>query len=83
MKPKELKETLNYIKQGATLDRIAKHYDISTRTLQRKLRNYKEDVKIARASYEAWLDTIFYPPQKRITLLEKMIKDIKHLYDNI
>ncbi len=59
MKPKELKEILNFIKQGATLDRIAKHYNISTRTLQRKLKDYKEDVKIARSYYETFLDNLF------------------------
>ena len=59
LKQKELKEILNFIKKGATMDMIAKHYGISTRTLSRKLKDYKKDVRIARAYYQSFIEELF------------------------
>lgn len=59
MKDKELKEILNYIKKGATLDLIAKHYGISLRTLSRKLKPHKEELKMARNYYQSYVEGLF------------------------
>lgn len=59
MNPKQLKEILDYTKKGATLEMIAKHYGISTRTLSRKLKDYKEDLKIARNYYQSFVEGMF------------------------
>ena len=59
LKQKELNEILNFIKKGATMDMIAKHYGISLRTLSRKLKDHKEDVKIAREYYKTVVANIF------------------------
>lgn len=59
LKQKELNEILSFIKKGATMDMIAKHYGISTRTLSRKLKDYKKDLKIAREYYKTVVANIF------------------------
>lgn len=59
LKQKELNEILNFIKKGATMEMIAKHYGISPRTLSRKLKDYKKDLKIAREYYKSVVSNIF------------------------
>lgn len=59
MDKQQLKEILEYTRKGATLEMIAKHYGISTRTLSRKLKDYKEDLKIARAYYKTVVSNMF------------------------
>lgn len=59
MDKQQLKEILEYTRKGATLELIAKHYGISTRTLSRKLKDYKEDLKVARSYYQTWLERMF------------------------
>ncbi len=59
MPKQQLKEILNFIKKGATLEMIAKHYGISLRTLSRKLKPYKQDLKIARSYYQSFIEGMF------------------------
>lgn len=59
MTKSELKEILNYIKKGATLDLIAKKQGISLRTLSRRLKPYKSEVEEARAIYKQVVINIF------------------------
>lgn len=59
MPKQQIDEILEYTKKGATLEMIAKHYGISTRTLSRKLKDYKQDLKLARNYYQAFLEALF------------------------
>jgi len=55
----QIEEILDFTKKGATLEMIAKHYKISTRTLSRKLKDYKKEMEIARSFYQSFLEGIF------------------------
>lgn len=58
--PKEqLEQILDYTRKGATMEMIARHYGISLRTLSRRLKDYKEDVKQAREYYKTVVSNIF------------------------
>lgn len=54
-----IQEVENWTKKGITLEMIAKHYKISTRTLSRKLKPYKKDLKIWRNYYQSYLEGLF------------------------
>lgn len=59
LEKKQLNEILNFIRKGATMDMIAKHYGISLRTLSRKLKDYKKEIKMAREYYKSVVSNIF------------------------
>lgn len=59
LKPKELNEILEYTRKGATLEMIAKHLGISLRTLSRKLKDEKQELRMAREYYKSVVSNIF------------------------
>lgn len=59
MNNKELNEVLNFIKKGATIKQIAKHYEIPLRTFTRKIALHKDKVKEAREHWKMVAEAIF------------------------
>lgn len=59
MDKEQLKQTLEYIKGGATLERIAKKYKMNLRTFHRKLKPFKKEIKLARNYYQMVVERMF------------------------